>query len=69
MGMMSTTASPTTAGLAVFVFYLLPRMVGAPISAIRAFQPDFAIALVATGILGVVWAVFRLVIGYTGKRA
>lgn len=59
----------TTGALAVFVFYILPHSVGAPIAAIRAFQPDFAIALVATGILGVTWALFRLAIGYTGKRA
>lgn len=59
----------TTGALAAVVFYVLPQMVGAPIGAIRAFQPDFAFALVATGILGPAWALLRLAIGYSGERA
>ena len=59
----------TTSALACVGFYALPHMIGAPISAIRAFQPDFAFGLVATGITGVAWALFRLGIGYTGRSA
>ena len=40
---------------------------GAPLGTIRLFQPDFGLALIATAVSGVLWAVFRLGVAYTGK--
>ncbi len=57
----------TTLVAAWVIFRLVPRLGGAPLGTIRLFQPDFGLALVATAVSGVLWAVFRLGVAYTGK--
>jgi CubicO group peptidase (beta-lactamase class C family) len=57
-----------TTGIAAWaIFVLVPRVGGAPISTIRLFAPDVGVALIATAVTGVVWAVFRLGVAYTGR--
>ena len=57
----------TTLVAAWAIFSLVPRVGGAPISTIRLFAPDFGLALIATAVTGVLWAVFRLGVAYTGR--
>ncbi len=57
----------TTLVAAWVIFSLVPRLGGAPLGTIRLFQPDFGLALVATAVSGVLWAVFRLGVAYTGQ--
>ena len=57
----------TTLVAAWVILWLVPSLIGAPLGTIRLFQPDFALALVATAVFGVLWAVFRLGVAYTGK--
>ena len=57
----------TTLVAAWVILWLVPRLIGAPLGTIRLFQPDFGLALVATAVSGVLWAVFRLGVAYTGK--
>lgn len=59
----------TTLIAAWAIFILVPRVGGAPIATIRLFAPDFGLALVATAVTGVLWAVFRLAVAYTGRPA
>ena len=59
----------TTLVAAWAIFALVPRVGGVPISTIRLFAPDFGLALVATAVTGVLWAVFRLAVAYTGRPA
>jgi hypothetical protein len=56
----------TTLVAAWVVVRLVPSLLGAPITTIRLFQPDMGLALLATAVTGVVWAVFRLGVAYTG---
>lgn len=54
-------------GVAAWVMvWLVPRMFGTPLGNLSRFQPDFVLGLVAGAVLGVVWAVFRLGVAYTG---
>lgn len=57
----------TTSVAAWFILYFVPTLFGAPLSTLRLFQPDFGLVLVATAVTGVLWAVFRLVVAYTGR--
>ncbi len=57
----------TTLVAAWAIFILVPAVGGAPISTIRLFAPDFGSALIATAVTGVLWAVFRLGVAYTGR--
>ena len=57
----------TTLVAAWVVLYLVPRLLGAPFSTISLFQPDLGVALLATAVTGVLWAVFRLGVAYTGR--
>ncbi len=59
----------TTLVAAWVIFTLVPSMGGAPIGTIRLFAPDFGLALIATAVTGVLWAVFRLGVAYTGKSS
>ncbi|WP_082105148.1 serine hydrolase domain-containing protein [Demequina subtropica] len=59
----------TTAVAAWVVIRLIPDLMGAPLATLRVFQPDMALVMVATGVGGIVWAAFRLVIAYTGRDA
>ena len=57
----------TTLGAAWVILRLVPNLFGTPLANIRLFQPDLGIALVATAVTGVLWAVFRLAVAYTGS--
>lgn len=49
------------------IFSLVPSLGGAPIGTTLPFQPDVGLVLIATEVTGVLWAVFRLGVAYTGK--
>jgi hypothetical protein len=57
----------TTLVAAWVTISLVPSQVGTPIGTIIMLQPDFGLALVASAVTGVLWAVFRLGVAYTGK--
>lgn len=46
---------------------LVPRLNGASFATLNRFQPDLGLLLIATPVMGVLWAVFRLVVAHTGK--
>ena len=58
----------TTLGIAWTFFYLIPRLFGLSIGTLRVFQPDLALTMVATAATGVMWAVFRLGVAYSGAN-
>lgn len=47
--------------------FLIPNLFGVSIRTLRLFSPDLALALIATAVTGVIWAVFRLVVFYSGS--
>ena len=49
------------------VLRLVPHLIGAPLGTLRLFQPDLALLMIATAAMGVLWAVFRLGVAYTGR--
>lgn len=49
------------------IFSLVPSLGGAPLGTILLFEPDIGLVLIATAVTGVLWAVFRLGVAYTGK--
>ncbi len=54
--------------IAAWVFLsLVPSLAGAPLSTVRLFQPDWGLAIVASAVTGVLWAVVRLGVAYTGR--
>lgn len=55
----------STLAAAWALLWLVPRLFGAPLSTIGLFSPDLYLTLVASGVSGVVWAVFRLGVAYT----
>ncbi|WP_082098847.1 serine hydrolase domain-containing protein [Demequina iriomotensis] len=57
----------TTSVAAWVLLILVPDLMGAPISTLRVFQPDLALAMIATAVGGVVWAAFRLAVAYSGR--
>ena len=57
----------TTAAAAWVMLVLVPRLFGAPLGTIRLFSPDLALGLVACAVTGLVWAVFRLGVAYSGR--
>ncbi len=57
----------TTLVAAWVIFSLVSSLGGAPLGTIILFQPDFGLALVASAVTGVLWAVFRLGVAYTGE--
>jgi CubicO group peptidase (beta-lactamase class C family) len=57
----------TTLVAAWVIFDLVPRLGGVPLGTLRLFQPDFGLAVIASAVLGVLWAVFRLGVAYTGR--
>ena len=59
----------TTLAAAVVILYLVPTLIGTPIGNITLFQPDLGAALIATAVTGVLWALFRLGVAYTGGPA
>ncbi len=57
----------TTLAAAWVILHVVPTLFGSPMGNIRLFQPDLALALIATAVTGVVWAVFRLVLAHTDR--
>lgn len=57
----------TTLVAAWVILVLVPGQFGSPLTNLSQFQPDFVLVLVATAVTGVVWAVFRLAVAYTGR--
>ncbi len=58
----------TTLVMAWFFFFLIPKFFGASIGTLRLFQPDLVLTMVATATTGVMWAVFRLGVAYSGAN-
>lgn len=56
----------TTLVAAWVIISLGPSQGGVPIGTIILLQPDFGLALVASAVTGVLWALFRLGVAYTG---
>ncbi|MCX4240026.1 serine hydrolase domain-containing protein [Paraliomyxa miuraensis] len=59
----------TTLALAWTATYLIPQLFGVPLRTLSLYQPDFVLLLVATAATGVLWAVFRLAVFYSGKSS
>jgi hypothetical protein len=57
----------TTLVAAWVILYLVPSLFGVPLSTIGRFSPDLGLVLIATAVTGVLWAVFRLGVAYTGR--
>jgi CubicO group peptidase (beta-lactamase class C family) len=57
----------TTLASAWVIFSLMPRLVGASFATLNMFQPDLGLVLIAIPVTGVLWAVFRLGVAYSGK--
>ncbi len=57
----------TTLGSAWVIFSLMPSMLGASFGTLNLFQPDLGLTLIAIPVTGVLWAVFRLGVAYSGK--
>ena len=59
----------TTVAAAWVILWLVPTLIGSPIGNLVLFQPDLGFVMIATAVAGVVWAVFRLGVAYTGNTA
>ncbi len=59
----------TTLAIAWFFYYLVPRLFGASLETLRLFQPDLTLIMAATAATGVMWAVFRLGMAYSGDKS
>ncbi|MCF7686892.1 MAG: beta-lactamase family protein [Cephaloticoccus sp.] len=57
----------TTLGSAWVIFSLMPGLLGASFGTLNLFQPDMGLVLIAIPVTGVLWAVFRLAMAYSGK--
>jgi len=57
----------TTLAAAWVFLDLMPRLNGTPITHWVLFQPDVVLLFVASAVMGVIWAGFRLGVAYTGK--
>jgi CubicO group peptidase (beta-lactamase class C family) len=55
--------------LAVVLLKVVPGLFGTTLGGLALYQPDLVILLYASVILSAIWAVLRLVIAHTGKRA
>jgi CubicO group peptidase (beta-lactamase class C family) len=58
-----------TIALAWISVSLIPRLFGVSLGTFYLYQPDFVLLLVATAVTGVLWAVFRLGVFYSGRRS
>jgi hypothetical protein len=56
----------TTLVAAWVAHWLVPNLFGSPLGNLLLFSPDLGLALV-TAAFGLLWAVFRLGVAYTGK--
>jgi hypothetical protein len=59
----------TTLVAAWVMLWLVPNLFGVPLGTLFLFQPDFGLALIATSVFGVLWAVLRLGVAYTGSSS
>ena len=57
----------TTVVAAWVILWLVPTLIGAPLGTLRLFQPDLGLLLLTAAAGGVLWAVFRLGVAYTGR--
>jgi CubicO group peptidase (beta-lactamase class C family) len=57
----------TTLVAAWVILWLVPNLFGSPLANLLLFAPDLGLALIFTAAFGVLWAVFRLGVAYTGK--
>ena len=57
----------TTLAAAWVILRLVPTLFGSPLGNLNRYQPDLVAALVATAVTGVLWALFRLAVAYTGR--
>ena len=57
----------TTLVAAWVLLGLVPSLLGTPLGTLSLFAPDYLLTLVATAVTGVLWAVFRLGVAYSGK--
>ncbi len=57
----------TTLAIAWSFFFVIPPLSGVSMRTLRLFQPDLALMMIATAVTGVMWAVFRLGVAYSGK--
>ena len=57
----------TTLVAAWVILGLVPRLSGSPLANLNLFQPDFVLVLVVSAVMGVLWAVFRLGVAYSGR--
>lgn len=58
----------TTSLVAWGTLFLVPRLSGLPLDTLSLYLPDFWLGLISTAATGVLWAVFRLGVAYTGDR-
>ena len=56
----------TTLATAWVTFSLMPSLLGASFGTLNLFQPDLGVTLIAIPVTGVLWAVFRLGVAYSG---
>lgn len=56
-----------TVALAWISVSLIPNLFGVSLRSLGVFSPDLSIALLSTGLMGVIWAVFRLCVYYSAK--
>lgn len=56
----------TTSVLAWVCVRLIPQLFGVSLGTFRLYQPDFVVLLVASAATGVLWALFRLSVFYSG---
>jgi len=56
-----------TVALAWISISLIPNLFGVSLRTLGVFSPDLSIALLSTGLMGVIWAVFRLCVYYSAK--
>lgn len=54
-------------GMAWVFFGLVPILFGVSNQTLHLFQPDLGLAMQATAVTGVAWALFRLAVAYSGK--
>lgn len=59
----------TTSVAAWVLLVLVPSLFGTPIRHFSYFQPDFMLVAVVSAVTGVLWAVFRLGVAYSGATS
>lgn len=57
----------TTTASAWVLVSLVPHLFGVPLGTLRRFQPDLVLAMTALAVTGLLWAVFRLGVAYSGR--